>query len=242
MPKAWLFPLLFVACPALAQTRFHIGPVAGATLYSVHYGENPPYMRPATAYHPGFEAGLRGNLQVGHLAVQPALLFAQKGYNSRYDIIPSPGTLPPSSYASTTRLNYLTLPVNLAYTQRSDGQGWQAFAGPYASCLLGGHYHSDYTFYTLGSTGEFEGQVVGGNHNPATAGRNDSYSKRWDVGVQAGLGYRYQALLLQVGYSLGLRNLAATIPGYPTGTVVATTPIYNRGFHASLAYLFGHPA
>jgi hypothetical protein len=99
-----------VVCPAIAQTSFQMGPVIGATLFSVHYGDNPPYTRPATSYHPGFEAGLLGTLQVGHLAFQPALLFAQKGYNSRYDIIPAPGTLPPSANANTTRLNYLTLP------------------------------------------------------------------------------------------------------------------------------------
>lgn len=239
MKKALLFPMLLVVCPAIAQTSFHIGPLAGATLYSVHYGDNPPFTRPATTYHPGFEAGILGTLQFGHLAFQPAILFAQKGYTSRYEIVPSPGTLPPSSYANTTRLNYLTLLLNLAYTQRPDGQGFQAFAGPYVSYLVGGHYHSDYNFYTLGSTGELEGQVVAGDHNPATAGSNDSYSKRWDVGLQAGLGYRYQQLLLQVGYSVGLRNLAATIPGFPPGTIVTTTPIYNRGFQASIAYLFG---
>ncbi|RZK31585.1 MAG: PorT family protein, partial [Hymenobacter sp.] len=144
--------------------------------------------------------------------------------------------------ANTIRLNYLTLPVNLAYTQRSDGQGLQAFAGPYASCLVGGHYQNDFNFYTLGATGTFTGQVAAGDHNPGTAGSNATYSKRWDVGVQAGLGYRYQQVLLQVGYSLGLRNLAATIPGYPAGTLVTATPIYNRGFQACLAYLFGHHA
>jgi hypothetical protein len=242
MQKALLFPLLMVVCPAIAQTSFQMGPVIGATLFSVHYGDNPPYTRPATSYHPGFEAGLLGTLQVGHLAFQPALLFAQKGYNSRYDIIPAPGTLPPSANANTTRLNYLTLPLNLAYTQQLNGQGLQAFAGLYISCLAGGHFHSDYNFYTLGSTGELEGRVVAGDHNPVTAGKYDVYSKRWDTGLQAGVGYRYREVLLQVGYSLGLRNLAATIPGYPAGTTMTTTPIYNRGCQASLTYLFGPKA
>jgi hypothetical protein len=68
----------------------------------------------------------------------------------------------------------------------------------------------------------------------------DSYSKRWELGLQTVPDYYYQELLLQVGYSLAMRNLAATIPGYPAGTVVTTTPIYNRGFQAFMAYLFGH--
>jgi len=240
MQKSFLLLLLVGGLPAAAQTSFQVGPLAGATRSSVHYGDSQPYADLATSYRTGFEAGLLGSWQRGHLAFQPAVLFAQRGYRSSYVIVPSPGTLPPSSQANTTRLNYLTLPLNLAYIQQPNGQGFQVFAGPYISCLVGGHYHSEYDFYTLG--GEYEGQVVAGDHNPATTGKTDVYSKRWDVGLQAGLGYQYRALLLQVGYSLGLRNLAATIPGYPAGTTVTTTPSYNRGFQVSLAYLFGPKA
>jgi hypothetical protein len=238
MQKSLLLILLLGVFPAVAQTSFHVGPLVGAIRSSVHYGDNPPYARPATTYYSGFEAGLLGSLQQGHLAFQPAVLFTQRGYRSSYEIVPSPGTLPPSSYANTTRLNYLVLPLNLAYIQRPNGQGFQVFAGPYLSCLVGGHFHTDYSFYTLGTTGELAGEVVAGDHNPSTAGKTDIYSKRWDVGLQAGLGYQYRALLLQVGYSIGLRNLAATIPGYPPGTIVTTTPIYNRGGQLSLIYFF----
>lgn len=238
MQQSFLLPLLLFVLPAAAQTSFQVGPLVGATRSSVQYGDSQPYADLATSFRTGFEAGLLGSWQRGHLALQPAVLFAQRGYRSSYVIVPSPGTLPPSAQANTTRLNYLTLPVNLAYSQRPTGQGFQVFAGPYLSCLVGGHYHSEYNSYTLGLTGESEGQVVAGDHNPATAGKTDIYSKRWDVGLQAGFGYQYRALLLQVGYSLGLRNLAATIPRYPAGTTVTTTPSYNRGFQISLAYLF----
>jgi hypothetical protein len=68
----------------------------------------------------------------------------------------------------------------------------------------------------------------------------DSYSKRWELGLQAVPNYYYQKLLQQVGYSLAVRNLAATIPGYPAETVMTTTLTYNRGFQAFMAYLFGY--
>ena len=237
MKNTLLLPLLFSTAPALAQTSFHIGPRIGATVATVRYSDNPPYTRPTTAYKAGFEAGLIGSLQTGHFGIQPTIIFIQKGYKSQYALVPSPGTLPPTLNSHNVRLNYVTAQLNFAYTQHDNGQGLQLFAGPYISCLVGGSYHSDFVFYTLGSTSTLDGQVVAGDRNPSTPGSNDIYSKRWDIGLQAGVGYQYKNSLLQVGYSLGLRNLAATHVGGSPPTDLASTPAYSRGFYASISYL-----
>ena len=66
---------------------------------------------------------------------------------------------------------------------------------------------------------------------------DDRYARHLDYGLQAGLGYRRGALLLQATYRLGLRSpgVATTRGGYsyegPT--------YYNRAVQVSLAYLFG---
>lgn len=238
MKNILLFPLILITAPCLAQKSFRIGPRIGATLATVHYSDNPSYFNPTTTYKAGFEAGMMGAFQTGHIGIQPMLSFIQKGYDSQYSIVPSRGTLPPSSYSNTTRLNYLTAQMNFAYIQRVNGQGFQVFAGPYISCLIGGKYRSEFNYYTLGKMNSFDGQVVAGDNNPGTPGSNDIYLKRWDIGLQAGVGYQYRGLLVQVGYNLGLRNLAATYPGGFPLTTLTATPTYNRAFHASIAYLF----
>lgn len=57
-------------------------------------------------------------MQLGHFAVQPSLLFSQKGYCT-------PGfTQSLEMFVATGqdyRLSYLTLPVNLAYALGRDG-------------------------------------------------------------------------------------------------------------------------
>jgi hypothetical protein len=75
------------------------------------------------------------------------VLFSQKGYTSS-GISPAYvlGNPPfPRSYELRLRLNYLTLPLNFAFTLRHDGQGLQAFAGPYLGLVVGGnHMHRLY--------------------------------------------------------------------------------------------------
>lgn len=164
--------------------------------------------------------------------MQPALLFSQQGY--RQHLAPGGG----ETNDQTHRLNYLALPLDVAYTQRAGGQGLQVFAGPSLSLLLGGRYDSR-TTYANGTTAT-NGRIVAGSTKPdkypfSPYYDTDVYSRRLDAGVQAGLGYRYGGFLAQARYSFGLRNLAP----YVEATSTAGDAYYNRAFTFSLAYLFG---
>lgn len=231
MKKILLSCLALFATPVLAQVSIHVGPQVGLNVSTAHSSESP---NSSYTYRTGFEAGILGSLQYKHFALRPAVLFSQKGYKLHTETIPAAGTLPPSDTDTKLRANYISIPVNVAYTSKEDGQGLQVFAGPYIGFLVGGRYHTDYSFYTIPSSGKYDGKVVAGNDNP---GNTNVYSQRVDAGLQGGLGYSYQELLLQFTYSLGLRNLAATIPAFPNGTVPGT-PYYNRAFQASVSYLF----
>jgi hypothetical protein len=114
-----------------AQATFSIGPRVGLNSTTVHFPDpgSSSYTR-----HTGFEAGLTSNVQLGHFALQPSLLFSQKGYRSS-GYLPSFDT--PITYEEQVRLNYLTVPLNLAFTLGRAGQGLQVFGGPYASLLVG---------------------------------------------------------------------------------------------------------
>ncbi|RZK88652.1 MAG: PorT family protein [Hymenobacter sp.] len=175
-------------------------------------------------YRTGFAAGLQGIVQFGHLAVQPSLHFSQKGLDEHS------GSGLYSRYTDY-RLNYLLLPVNVAYSLHSGGQGVQVFAGPYVGMLLGGNYQvTSEDRGPFGGTDSYAGDIAPGDTYtipaPGTTAPQPRLCRRFDVGLQAGLGYRYGKLLAQVDFAFGLNDL------YP---MLSST--YNRTAQASLSYL-----
>jgi hypothetical protein len=225
---------LLLASTAQAQATFSIGPRLGLNTATVHLPVNygGPYTR-----RTGFEAGLTANVQLGHFAFQPSVLFSQRGYATSGSQITIGN---PITYDEQVRLNYLTVPLNLALTLGKEGQGLQLFAGPYVSALLGGNYarqiHVAGSY--LGGPG-LETEITG-KVKPAdiVSDSDNKYSRRIDVGMQAGVGYRLGGFQLQASYSLGLRNLATQYRGYD-GFLYNAPAYYNRAWQVSLSYLVG---
>lgn len=229
-----LLPLLagslLLTATAQAQTTFSVGPRVGLNVATAHFPEKSSYRLA------GFEAGLTGNLQLGHFAMQPSLLFSQKGYRTHGSLFSIDG---PGTYEETVRLNYLTLPVNLAYSLGERGQGLQLFAGPYVGLFLGGAYtrrvHEDGYLGGPAYDTEYDGKVEAAN--VYTYG-GDRYAQRIDAGLQAGVGYCLKGWRVQAGYSLGLRNLASSYQA-SNGMLYREATNYNRVFQLSLSYLVG---
>lgn len=242
VPSCALAALLTGLAPvAHAQTTFGLGPLVGGNAASARYGESTyPVLGRA-----GVEAGLQGVVGFGHFALQPALLFSQKGFGATLEDEYELGDH--KTTTATYRLNYLTLPLNVAYALQADGRGFQVFAGPYVGLLMGGHYTTttthDQAVNALPDT-HGSGTVVARNAGPASGASNDPfYSRPVDAGLQFGVGYRLGHALLHAGYSRGLRNVAADRQETDsvTGQVVThpLPPYYNRAFQVSLAYLVG---
>ena len=227
MKHAFLFVAtsLLLAGTAQAQATFSIGPRVGLSVSTARF---PTISRPSYPSRAGVEAGLTSTVQLGHFAVQPSLLFSQKGYRtsgfiSNFD-----------TFVTTEedyRLNYLTLPVNLAYTLGQNGQGLQVFGGPYASLLLGGNYAQR----PSGFDQEYTGKVKPAN---VAADADNRYARRIDAGLQAGLGYRLKGVQVQASYSLGLRNVAVPYRA-SNGQEYASSALYNQAFQVALSYLVG---
>jgi hypothetical protein len=188
---------LLLATTAHAQTTFQVGPRVGLNLTSSRF--TGLYSPTPSAIRSGFEAGLVGNLAVGHWALQPAVLFTQKGYTTHGSAITIDW---PITYDEDVRYQYLTAPVNVAYTQHKNGQGVQVFAGGYVGVLVGGNYSGEYhhfTSYQPDSPSQdeaYSGKIVGGGN---AADYSERHVQRVDYGLQAGLGYRYGGLLFQAG-------------------------------------------
>jgi hypothetical protein len=94
---------------------------------------------------PGVEAGLAASWTAGHWSLEPALLYSRKGYTTFYESVTPGGSYAPPNRVmrrDTVHLHYITLPLDVAYALRSDGQGFRVFGGAYVACLLGGRVNS----------------------------------------------------------------------------------------------------
>lgn len=222
-----------LAATAQAQITFSVGPRVGLNVATAHLPVN--YSGPYTS-HAGFEAGFTSNAQFGHFAVQPSFLFSQKGYATSGSLISIDS---PVTYDEQVRLNYLTVPLNLVFSLGKNGEGLQAFAGPYVSMLLGGNYKRQIHVgggYLGTPAADYE---LSGKVKPASvvSDSDNEYSRRFDTGLQAGLGYRLGGFQLQASYSLGLRNLATQYRA--NGYTYNEPGYYNRAWQVSLSYLVG---
>jgi hypothetical protein len=221
-----LAALLTSAGVAQAQVRVSGGPLLGLTMSSSRYTLGRGYANTSKArYRPGVEAGLVGAYEEGHIALQQAILFCQEGYNILNEY--PGGTAGYTSSENNVRLDYLKFPFNIIYMPSTAGQGIRVFAGGYASFLLGGSQE-------VSGPVNAKLEVVASNEY---LGPGQYYSRTVDAGLQAGVGYRTNALLIQASYSQGLRD---TYVGSMNIGIFETSS-YNRSLHFSVAYLFSSP-
>jgi hypothetical protein len=195
--------LLLSTATASAQTTFRLGVRGGANraLTTLADASNSPgtfpfsYSANKSAIF-AWQAGVVAEANFGKLALQPALVFSQKGEQFRTTIIEGDFVQIVDERTSTNRYNWLELPLNVVYTLHGD-HGLQVFAGPYVAYAVGGRQEGTAT--TNGQDlREFEDKIAYGS------GTNN---QRVDIGFNVGLGYRQGPVQVQLGYGLGLRNL-----------------------------------
>lgn len=143
----------------------------------------------------GFHAGIFANMfVVDNFAIEPGVYYSVKGTQN-------------DDFAdSRAVLNYLDVPILLRFYV---GEGFNFFAGPQGSILLGS---------------KFEADVLGN-----TLGWNTDAINDIDAGVVFGLGYNLPiGLNLQASYDLGLTPVFKD----------SQADVYNRGFKVSLGVSF----
>ena len=140
----------------------------------------------------------------GNLSFNTGLLFSLKGAKSE-------DSYNGETYSSTTNLNYLVVPLNLAYKFPLNEKAKLLIeAGPYLGYALSGKIKD-----SEGSTDLTFGEEGG--------------PKRFDAGLGFGAGVELGSIVLSINYELGLANI-----------IDATDyKIKNKVLHLSLAYMFG---
>jgi hypothetical protein len=198
----FILSLIFTTASCFAQNyTFGIKGGVNFSHQGVFYSSAAPDVRTLVGYHVG------GVLDIGFksFSIQPGILFSTKGNKESVDIF----ALGKPTF-TTTKLNYIEVPVNLLYKFNA-GQALKVFigGGPYAAYgLSGGWYVS----------GQKLGSIVFGG--------DDNY-KRFDYGVNFTAGFEVKKLIL-VGASYGL---GADL--YPNAT-----KLKNHVLGLSVGYLF----
>lgn len=234
--------LLLAPLAGQAQSTVSFGPRLGLNLSTVQV-EGEDMLEDPTAdrhYRLGAQVGLAADIRFGHFAVQPALLYSQRGFDIK-ESLSEKDRFTTATYTYDAKgkfkFDYLEFPIQAVYSQREDGTGFQLMAGPYVGLGVGGKLSITMTTKTTApgyeetdtesaSTGiTFDGDDE--------ANDDDLHLQRLDFGLNAGLGYQVGPVLVQAGYSLGLTNL---IP--PSDDSNNNSSLKNRAFQFSLTYLF----
>lgn len=233
------------ATVATAQTTFRLGVRGGANRAATTLdpagnssGTYPfSYSSDKSAIY-AWQAGVVLEASLGQWAVQPALLFSQKGeYFTTTNFMSGFAGYGTEEVRSTNRYNWVELPLNVVYTLRGD-HGWQVFAGPYVAVAVGGQRRGEITsaFYgpptyqvpSSSSSSDFDNAITYGQ------GTNN---RRFDTGVNFGIGYRQGPMQVQLGYGLGLVNLHKSL-GQDSYHNFAADAAYNRVAQLTGTYFF----
>ncbi|GAB3583288.1 porin family protein [Hymenobacter daeguensis] len=236
-----------------AQTAVTFGPRLGLNVTTSANSGTPSGFNQGTKSVVGLQLGGTLNIGLGeHLAFQPSLLFTQKGMESTGSEtdLTNPPYKTTITISATTHFNYLELPLNFVYTTGGT-DGFQVFAGPYVAMGVGGNgsykgslnstdpnlsfFNGDYPGSLTIEYGDKQNDNSALNNGNSTSPTIVVTARRFDAGLNGGVGYRVGPFQAQLGYGLGLVNF---VPNDSDGTDTGSKS-YHRGFQLSANYFFG---
>ncbi|MGN7785504.1 porin family protein [Niabella sp. 22666] len=224
---------LFNASLSEAQVRF--GVRAGANFYNV-ISKDPAGTKADFTLNPGFHVGATVDIAIAdQFAVQPGLLFTQKGYQSEV-ITPTVTT------ASTITSHHIEVPVNVIFKPELGEGKLLLGAGPYVAYGVGGRFIRTRKDW-LKPVEDADPIIVTTKENIRLQFLEDIndretnkiyLSKPFDYGANLVAGYEFKdKYSAQLNAQLGLANLEPTANGQKTGS-----KFNNVGFGISLGYKF----
>ncbi len=134
---------------------------------------------------------------------EPGLIFSSKGYkiDSYYPVPTYSGEYIPIDESAI--LNYIDIPISLRYTTSIKKTQFFGGLGPYLAFGISGKItREEYDIDGQGTivydrTVDYKGEM-----------NKDGQWKRFDYGIQAGLGVILQRVVCRINYSYGLANIA----------------------------------
>ena len=186
---------MLYACVSFAQVKFGLtAGLNGSNTTAAYEGggsKTTNYMKA------GFQAGAVMDFGItDNLSLLPELLFSQRGSKGKN---------------SSLTLNYLQLPLNIAYKFNVGNGKLFVFGGMYFSYALSG-----------------KGKSGVGNSFDIDFGSAENKYKPFDFGINAGTGYQYQKLFSKLQFN----------PGFGDLSNADNISFKNTNFAISLGYFF----
>ncbi|MCH5720689.1 outer membrane beta-barrel protein [Niabella hibiscisoli] len=218
-----------------AEAQVQFGVRAGANFSNV-ISKDPDGNKADFTLNPGFHVGATVDIAIAdEFALQPGLLFTQKGFQS--EVI-----TPIVTTASTATSHHIEVPVNLIFKPELGGGKLLLGAGPYVAYGVGGRFiRTRKEWYK--PVEDADPVILTNKENIRLQFLEDvndqdankiRYSKPFDYGASLLAGYelkgKYSA---QLNAQLGLANLEPTSNGSKLGS-----KFKNVGFGISLGYKF----
>jgi hypothetical protein len=171
----------------------------------------------------GYHAGVNVQIPIApQFYFQPGLMFTIKGAKNS-------NTLMGTTYTSTTKLNYIELPLNLVYKAQLGGGYFMLGFGPYVGYGFGGKVVTEGGSVSNDRKIKFKNVVETGD-DPTIP-----YFKALDVGGNIFAGYEMAGgIFLQLDTQLGMINIS---PEYKILSDDKSS-VKNTGFGLSLGYRF----
>lgn len=156
----------------------------------------------------GFHLGGIVDIPVSsNFSIQPGALFSVKGFKADVNM----GT----TVNTTTKLNYIEVPINAMLKVGEGDTKFLVFGGPY----LG---------YGLGGTVKAEAQGRSATSD-ITFGSGDNDVNPLDFGINLGAGIKFNKIMVTAQYGIGLANLSNS----------SGETVHNNVIGVSVALLFG---
>lgn len=195
--------------------------VKGGLNMSNFYGDNLS----DKSMNPGFHIGVSADLEFVHnVSLQTGLFFSTKGAKYNYDYpVKAVGQL-----EYTVNANYLQLPIHIAYKMDiTPGTKLVFHAGPYLAYGIGGKRKIESKY-----SPDLEPFV--GKQEINTFDKNFGF-KPFDTGVGIGVGMEFGILIVDLGWDMGLNNIAREVK---VGDTVYKQSVRNQSAYLSIGYKF----
>jgi hypothetical protein len=226
------FALSLLSLEGFSQVKLGVkaGLNASSFAYDLKDSDDEKEEKDATKPKLGFHIGVAADFELSEkLSLQSGLMWTNKGTKQEVEE-------DDFEYKSTMSLNYLEIPVNVAYKISN----FQIHAGPYVAFGIGGKVDTEFTMD--GDTDKEDYDVKFKNTLEESDFEDDddvTFVRGLDYGLNFGVGYMAGPVLLSANYSLGMANLnpKIDIDGYDDDS--EDNKVTNRVFGVSATYFFG---
>lgn len=204
MKKIFTTLLIVLVAFGISNAQIKFGPKIGINLANV--STSPEDEELETKMTTLFSVGLLADIGfTENVGLQSGLMYSAKGFkvdeqDDEFDF----------GLKMNASFNYLELPIHFVYKLKS----LQIYAGPYVAYGLGGKAKTEWTFGDETETDELKfvsklGEVSWEDYMEQAD--DESFLNALDYGLNFGLGYELNGILINAGYSMGFGNVLPKI-------------------------------